>query len=116
MESVEYESAWTFGAMCGNSDINSAGKMIDMCNDYGMDTIDCGDTMAMYMEASQKDYTNGDGKLAWGDVPAMVETVRKIAFREGVGNILADGCRSGGQALRPSGNRDDGQRPGYPRL
>ena len=91
MESIEYESAWTFGAMSGNSDINSIAKMIDQCNDYGMDTIDCGDSLAMYMEASEKGYTNGDGKLAWGDAMAMVETVRKIAFREGVGNILADG-------------------------
>lgn len=91
MESVEYESAWTFGAMCGNADINSAAKMIDMCNDYGMDTIDCGDALAMFMEASEKGYTNGDGQLAWGDVMAMVETVRKIAFREGVGGLLADG-------------------------
>ncbi|MBI5565326.1 MAG: aldehyde ferredoxin oxidoreductase, partial [Chloroflexi bacterium] len=35
MESIEYESAWCFGAMCGNSDINGVAKMIDQCNDYG---------------------------------------------------------------------------------
>ena len=91
MESVEYETAWSFGAMCGNADINGVAKMIDMCNDYGMDAIEAGDALAMYMEASEKAYTNGAGGLKWGDVMGMVETVRKIAFREGVGDILANG-------------------------
>ncbi len=91
MESVEYEPAWSFGAMCGNSDVNGVAKMIDQCNDYGIDAIETGDALAMYMEASEKGYTNGAGGLKWGDVLAMVETVRKIAFREGVGDILANG-------------------------
>jgi aldehyde:ferredoxin oxidoreductase len=91
MESVEYEPAWSFGAMCGNADINGVAKMIDQCNDYGIDAIEAGDALAMYMEASEKGYTNGAGGLKWGDVLGMVETVRKIAFREGVGDILANG-------------------------
>ncbi len=91
MESVEYETAWSFGAMCGNTDINGVAKMIDMCNDYGIDAIEAGDALAMYMEASEKGYTNGTGGLKWGDVMNMVETVRKLAFREGVGDILANG-------------------------
>ncbi len=91
MESVEYEPAWSFGAMCGNTDINGVAKMIDMCNDYGIDAIEAGDALAMYMEASEKGYTNGTGGLKWGDVMNMVETVRKLAFREGVGDILANG-------------------------
>ena len=91
MESVEYESAWSLGANCDNSDIGSVAKMIDQCNDYGLDTIEMGTTLSAYMEASEKGYTNGDGKLAWGDYEAMVETVRKIAFREGVGDVLAEG-------------------------
>ncbi len=91
MESVEYESAWAFGAMCDNPDVNGVAKLIHLCNNYGMDTIDTGDALAMYMEASEKGYTNGSGGLKWGDVLGMVETVRKIAFREGVGDILANG-------------------------
>jgi aldehyde:ferredoxin oxidoreductase len=43
------------------------------------------------MEASQRGYTNGDGKLEWGDGQGMVEAARKIAFREGVGDKLAEG-------------------------
>jgi aldehyde:ferredoxin oxidoreductase len=50
-----------------------------------------GNVLSVYMEASEKGYTNGAGGLKWGDHPAMVETIRKIAFREGIGDTLAEG-------------------------
>ena len=93
MESVEYESAWAFGAHSGNNDINAAAKMIDMCNDYGMDTIECGNTLATYMEATEKGYTNGDGGLKWGDTKRMVELVEMMVRREGIGDQLAEGVK-----------------------
>lgn len=91
MESVEYESAWALGANCGLSDINAVAKLIDQCNDYGMDPIELGNALSVYMECSEKGYTNGGGPLAWGDAMSMVETTRKIALREGVGDLLAEG-------------------------
>ena len=92
MESVEYESAWALGANCANDDIGSVAKMIDQCNDFGLDTIEMGNVLSVFMEATQRHYTNGTGGLAWGDYPTMVEVVRKTAFREGAGDILAEGA------------------------
>ncbi|OAN47553.1 aldehyde ferredoxin oxidoreductase [Chloroflexus islandicus] len=94
MESVEYEPAWSLGANCGNDDINTVAKLIDMCNDYGMDAIELGHPLSVYMEATERGYTNGDGGLAWGDTMAMVEMARKIAMREGIGNVMADGAEA----------------------
>ncbi|MEZ4644121.1 MAG: aldehyde ferredoxin oxidoreductase family protein [Chloroflexota bacterium] len=94
MESVEYEPAWALGANCGNDNIASVAKMIDQSNDYGMDAIEIGDVMATYIEATTKGYTNGDGGLKEGDYVAMVATIEKVAFREGVGDLLADGCNA----------------------
>jgi len=91
MESLEYESAWAFGANCDNDNISSIAKLIDQCNDYGFDTIEMGNVLSMYMEASQKGYTNGAGGLKWGDWAAMVATVEQIAKREGIGDMLAEG-------------------------
>ncbi len=91
MESQEYESVWAFGANCDNDDSASIAKLIHLCNDYGLDTIEMGNVLSMYMEASQRSYTNGTGGLKWGDYMGMVETVRKIAFREGIGEVLAEG-------------------------
>ncbi|MFQ5615186.1 MAG: aldehyde ferredoxin oxidoreductase family protein, partial [Anaerolineales bacterium] len=91
MESVEYESAWALGANCGNDNINSVAKLIDQCNDFGFDTIEMGNVLSVYIEAGEKGYTNGSGALAWGDWGTMVEVIEKIAAREGVGDILAEG-------------------------
>ncbi len=99
MESVEYESAWSLGAMCGNSDVRACAKLIDLCNDYGMDTIEMGTTLSMYMEASENGWTNGGGKLAWGDYMGMAEMVEKIAKRQAVGDVLAEGTERAAKKL-----------------
>ena len=88
MESMEYESAWAFGAMCDNDDVNAIAAMIDRCNDLGLDTIEAGNALAMTMEATEKGLVDG---LAWGDTEAMMELIQKIALREGIGDELAEG-------------------------
>ena len=93
MESTEYESVWTFGTNCENDDMNSIIKMIDQCNDYGMDTIEAGQALSALMEATQRGYTNGDGGLKWADTMSMVNALEKTAYRQGIGNILADGAQ-----------------------
>ncbi len=89
MESVEYESAWAFGAACDNGDVKAIAAMIDRCNDYGLDTIETGNALAVTMEATQKGLVE-DG-LAWGDTDGMMEWIHKTAFREGLGDALAEG-------------------------
>jgi len=90
MESMEYESAWAFGANCGNSDANAIAKLIDQCNDYGFDTIEMGNVVSVYMEACQKGFADGGG-LEWGDGEGMVALVDMVGRREGVGDQLAEG-------------------------
>ncbi|HET9911118.1 MAG TPA: aldehyde ferredoxin oxidoreductase family protein [Anaerolineales bacterium] len=94
MESVEYEPAWSVGANCGNDDIRVVAKMIDCANDYGFDAIEVGHPLSVWMEATEKGYTNGSGRLDWGDGAKMVETAEMIAFRKGFGNVLADGANA----------------------
>ena len=94
MESVEYEPAWSVGANCGNSDIRVVAKMIDCANDYGFDAIEVGHPLSVWMEASEKGYTNGSGKIDWGDGAKMVEAAEMIAFRKGFGDVLANGAHA----------------------
>jgi len=89
MESVEYESAWAFGANCENSDINAIAYMIDLCNDYGIDTIECGNVLSTAMEASERELIKE--RIPWGAADKMVELIRQIAFRQGIGDKLAEG-------------------------
>jgi len=90
MESVEYEPAWSLGANCDNGDIRVVAKLIDQCNDYGLDPIELGNVFSMTMEATERGFIDGEG-LAWGDAEAMVAMTEKLATREGLGDVLAEG-------------------------
>jgi aldehyde:ferredoxin oxidoreductase len=99
MESVEYEPAWALGANCGNDDIGSIARMIDDCNDYGMDPIELGNVFSMYMEATDQGWVQGNG-LRWGDHAGMVAMVEAIALRQGEeGDLLADGTARAAEKL-----------------
>jgi aldehyde:ferredoxin oxidoreductase len=89
MESFEYESAWAFGANCDLSDASAVAALIDGCNDFGLDTIETGNAMSVTMEASERGLLDGDG-LDWGDSDGMLELLRKITYREGIGEDLAN--------------------------
>jgi aldehyde:ferredoxin oxidoreductase len=94
MESVEYEPSWSVGANCGNNDARLVAKMIDLSNDYGFDAIEIGHPLSVWMEASEKGYTNGEGKLEWGDPDGMTEAARMVAFRDGLGDVMAEGAEA----------------------
>jgi aldehyde:ferredoxin oxidoreductase len=68
--------------------------MIDLANDLGLDAIEVGDVLGTYMEATDRGYlsdTPHTPGLAFGDAEGMVAMIRRIAHREGVGDLLADG-------------------------
>ena len=66
------------------------------CNQLGLDVDMAGSTIGWAMECFQRgiiDKKDTDGlKLEWGDAGVALEVMRKIAYREGFGNILAEGC------------------------
>ncbi|MDM7995471.1 MAG: aldehyde ferredoxin oxidoreductase family protein [Acidobacteriota bacterium] len=94
-EGPEYETAWAFGPDCGIDDLDAVTKANYICNDYGMDTITMGSSVACAMNL----FDNGvittkdtDGiTLNFGNTEAMVEMVRKTAEGEGFGKKLALG-------------------------
>lgn len=89
VESFEFESSWALGSNCLLSDAKAIAYLIDLCNEYGLDTIELGHAFSVTMEASEKGYINE--KLQWGDADAMIELTKKIVRREGIGDTLAEG-------------------------
>jgi len=91
----EYETLWSFGSDCGVSDINAIFKANYLCNEYGIDTITAGATIAAAMELYQKGYIKdeelGGLSLKWGDADCVVEWTRKMGAREGFGDKMARG-------------------------
>jgi aldehyde:ferredoxin oxidoreductase len=93
-EGPEYETAWSFGADCGISDLSAATKANFLCNELGLDTITMGSTIACAMELFEKGIlTEADTgmDLSFGNADSMVEMVKKTGLREGFGDRLALG-------------------------
>ncbi len=107
-EGPEYETTNTLGALCGISDMNAITRANYLCNEYGLDTISTGCTIAFAMECYEKEILTKeqcDGlEIRFGDAGLVVELVRKIAFREGFGDLLAEGTKIMSQKL---GNGSD---------
>jgi len=99
----EYETVATFGSYCGNDNLAAVCKANELCNQYGLDTITCGATIAWAMEAFEagvltKDDTGGM-EIKFGDAEAFVKLVEMIAKRDGVGDLLAEGSAKAAEKL-----------------
>lgn len=85
----EYETIWAFGPDCGIDDLAAVVEANNLCNDLGLDTISAGSTIACAMELSEKGYI--DEEIRFGDAEQMVDLVRRIGYRDGIGDELAEG-------------------------
>ncbi len=93
-EGPEYETLWSLGATCGVDDLAAITKANYICNEYGMDTITAGATVACAMELYEKGLINEAEigmSLNFGDADAMVKLVEMAAKKEGFGAKIALG-------------------------
>lgn len=100
----EYETCVTFGSMLLIDDLKAISMANQLCNDYGVDTISTGSTIAWATEALEKGIIKKndlDGiALKWGDAEAMLEITEKIVKREGkAGVLLGDGSQAAADKL-----------------
>jgi aldehyde:ferredoxin oxidoreductase len=93
----EYATLTNQGARLGNSNLPSIIKANELCNRFGLDTYSTGGVLGFAFEAYQKGLLNeketGGLKLEWGDYKVQLELIRKIAYREGLGALLAEGVK-----------------------
>ena len=90
----EYETIAMSGPLCGNDDLESIIRFNDVCNVYGMDTISVGGAVAFARECFERGILTREDAgmdLRFGDGAAVVALAGKIARREGIGALLADG-------------------------
>ncbi|MHA1671483.1 MAG: aldehyde ferredoxin oxidoreductase family protein [Promethearchaeota archaeon] len=97
MHLPEYETCAAFGSTLLNDDLMSIFKVNNLCNRNGMDTISAGITIGYALECFEhgiitKEDTDGL-ELTWGNSEAIVELLKKMINRDGIGDILADGCK-----------------------
>jgi aldehyde:ferredoxin oxidoreductase len=91
LEGPEYETIYAFGGLCLVDDIREIVYLNDICDRLGIDTITAGNLAAFTIEAGvRKDISE---KIEYGDADGIAELLYKIAKREGIGSILANGIK-----------------------
>jgi len=94
----EYETGTMMGANLMLSDLEAVMKAIYDADDYGLDHISTGNVIGFLMEAYEKKLIDRpflDGiDLRWGSADAILEMIRKIALREGVGDLASRGVKA----------------------
>jgi len=88
---------------CGVNDPEGVIYFSHICNQYGLDVEGVGDTVAFAMECYEKslltDKETEGLPLRFGDPEGLIEITRRIAFREGVGDLLAEGSLRAARAI-----------------
>jgi aldehyde:ferredoxin oxidoreductase len=97
VEGPEYETTAMIGGDCALASIKDVAYANFLCDDYGIDTISGGSIIAFAIECFEKgiisEKDTGGLKLKFGDAKAVFEMVRKIALREDIGDLLAEGTK-----------------------
>jgi aldehyde:ferredoxin oxidoreductase len=96
-EGPEYESCAMLGSNVGIDNFAAVLRGNQLCDEFGIDTISTGSLIGAVIEGYEKniislDYLDGK-PISWGDEDSIFEIIRKIVYREGIGDILADGSR-----------------------
>lgn len=93
-EGPEYETIAALGSSCGLDNLAVVAKANYVCNELGVDTISMGVTLSCAMEMYEQGIlpeSDVGRPLRFGDADAVIELVKKTAYREGFGDALAEG-------------------------
>jgi aldehyde:ferredoxin oxidoreductase len=99
----EYESLAALGSLCGVSDLEAIVRANALANSYGLDSISLGACIAFAMDCFEaslltKEDTGGL-ELTFGNATAMLTLIEDIAYRRGLGDLLAEGAKRAAQEI-----------------
>jgi aldehyde:ferredoxin oxidoreductase len=89
---LEYESLFALGPLCGVADRDAVLRAARLCDHLGLDTISAGATVAFAMECAEKGLLREEG-LRFGNAEVVLSMLGRVARREGLGDLLAEGTR-----------------------
>jgi len=104
----EYETFFSMGSLCGNSSFDSIILADRICDEYGMDTMTAGGVIAFAMECYEKGILGKEETgmdLRFGDHKSLIKMLHKIANREELGDILAEGTRRAAEIIGKGSER-----------
>jgi aldehyde:ferredoxin oxidoreductase len=92
---TEFESIGLLGPNCGIDDFGAIVAANQLCDEIGIDTMSGANIIAFAMELYEKGLITKEDTcgidLKFGNGDALIEGLKKIAAREGIFDLLADG-------------------------
>jgi aldehyde:ferredoxin oxidoreductase len=102
-EGPEYETTWAFTGPMAKADIGLTIAADKLCDDLGLDTISTGSSIGFAYELFEKGIITkkdtGGMTLKFGNNQHVMDLIRQIAYREGFGDVLADGTRAAAERI-----------------
>jgi aldehyde:ferredoxin oxidoreductase len=89
---LDYENVAMLGSNIGLVDLAQVSVLNRIADEFGLDAISLGNVLGFSMEASEKGLIRE--KFSWGDFKGAKTLSEDIAFRRGLGNLLAEGVRA----------------------
>lgn len=89
VDGPDYETTYALGSDIGVCKVRDVGYLNMLADEYGFDTISLGATIAWAIHAAEKGLL--DAGLKWGDVEGIAKLIVDMAYRRGLGELLADG-------------------------
>jgi aldehyde:ferredoxin oxidoreductase len=101
---IKFNSIWNFGSRLDISDAEEIIKLNNLCNMLGLDIDSTSSSISWAIEIYEKKIisnrdTNGM-ELKWSNEAIVKDLIKKIANREGFGNILAEGCSKAASIIK----------------
>ncbi len=104
LEGPEYETTAYLGSGCGIGDPKAVAYANYLVDDLGLDSISTGVVVSFAMEAFEKGAISlentGGIELNFGNKDALFSMIKKIAYREGIGDLLAEGTKRASSVIR----------------
>jgi aldehyde:ferredoxin oxidoreductase len=94
---LDYENIVMLGSNLGIGNLAKASTINRLADEYGFDSISLGNVIGFAMEASAKGLVTD--KIGWGDFEKTKVLVGDIAYRRGLGAVLAEGVRSASKII-----------------
>ncbi|MEM2896143.1 MAG: aldehyde ferredoxin oxidoreductase family protein [Candidatus Bathyarchaeia archaeon] len=103
VEGPEYETITMLGSNCGIDSIEAIARANQLCDSLGLDTISTGNAIGFAMELYERGILTSEDtegmELTFGNSDAMVKLVEMIAYRRGIGDILAEGVKRASERI-----------------
>ena len=100
---IEYQGMYALGTNCGIWYLPAIVKAEQLCDKLGIDVISTGVVIAWAMECFEKEILTvketGGTDLSFGNYEALIDIIPKIANREGVGDVLAEGVKRASEKI-----------------